>query len=115
MAHVMVTTEDGLVLAERVAVADRFGLRLRGLALRPPPRPGGGLFLPRCNAIHTLGLRYALDVVFLAADDRVVRIVRGVGPNRLVFGGRGAASVLELPAGRLPPASPRPGERLRLA
>ncbi len=112
--HVVVATEEGVLLADRVAVADRFWLRMLGLAWSPPPEAGGGLLIPRCRAIHTFGMRYALDIVFLDAACSVIRVERDVRPGRFLVGGRLAASILEVPAGRLPASHPRPGERLNL-
>jgi len=71
--------------------------RLLGLAgLRSLPA-GAGLLLPRTRSIHTCGMRFALDLVWLGGDGRVVRIDRGVGPWR-VRGCRAAQAVVELPS-----------------
>ena len=72
--------------------------RLLGLALLPVERAGPGLLIPRCASIHTFGMRFALDVHFLDGEDRVIRSVFGLSPCRATAC-RGAASVLELPAG----------------
>ncbi len=69
--------------------------RLRGLIGRPSPRP---LLLAPARSIHTCGMRVAIDAVFLDADLRVLKVVRGLGPWRLASA-RGARAVLELPAG----------------
>jgi uncharacterized membrane protein (UPF0127 family) len=71
--------------------------RLLGLAgLRALP-PRTALQLPRTRSIHTLGMRFALDLVWLDRDERVVRIDRGVRPWR-VRGCRMASHVVELPS-----------------
>jgi uncharacterized membrane protein (UPF0127 family) len=71
--------------------------RLRGLAgLRALP-PHAALLLPRTRSIHTLGMRFALDLIWLDGAGRVVRIDRGVRPGRL-RACRAARSVVELPA-----------------
>ena len=82
----------------RFFVARSGRARLLGLALlaRAPPR-GCALLLPRCRSVHTAGMRFALDVAFLDAAGRVVRVARAVPPWRLVSC-RGAAAVLESPA-----------------
>ena len=72
--------------------------RLLGLALRRAPPEGWALLLPRCRSVHTFGMRFAIDVVFLDAGGRVVRVVTGVRPGRVVTCRR-AAAVLELRAG----------------
>ena len=77
-------------------VAETFAERARGLIGRPPPPPGRGLLIPRCNAIHTLFMRYPIDATFLDREGRVVKVVRGIRPGRLfVWGGWRARQVLE--------------------
>jgi uncharacterized protein len=72
--------------------------RLVGLALRRRPPPDLALLLPRCRSVHTFGMRFALDLVWLDRAGRVVAIERGVAPWRLRVR-RDAAAVLEAPAG----------------
>ena len=69
--------------------------RLRGLIGRREPRP---LLLVPAAAIHTWGMRFAIDAVFLDAELRVVKVVRRLPPRRFAAA-RGARAVLELPAG----------------
>lgn len=72
--------------------------RLRGLLSSTPLPSGCGLLLEHCKAIHTLGMRRAIDVVFLTADGVVVKMHRGLGAGRLAWCPR-ASRVLELAAG----------------
>jgi hypothetical protein len=61
--------------------------------------PGPALLIPRCRSVHTFGMRFALDLVWLDRAGRVVAVDEGVPPNR-VRTRREAAGVLEVPAGR---------------
>ena len=70
--------------------------RLLGLALLSRARAGAGLLIPRCRSVHTLGMRFEIDVLFLDGDGRVIDSRRAVGPNRVVSC-RAAAAVLEVP------------------
>jgi uncharacterized membrane protein (UPF0127 family) len=70
--------------------------RLLGLALLREPPPCA-LLLPRTRAVHTFGMRFALDLVWLDAAGGVVRIDRDVPPRR-VRCCRRARAVLERPA-----------------
>ena len=72
--------------------------RLLGLALRRRP-PAHALLLPRCRSVHTFGMRFPLDLIWLDRDGRVLRVDEAVPPWR-VRSCRGAAAVLE--AGRMP-------------
>jgi uncharacterized protein len=71
--------------------------RLVGLAFRRSVPPGTGLLLPRCRSVHTFGMRFALDLVWLDAAGEVVRVDRGVPPRR-VRSCRAARSVVEWPS-----------------
>jgi hypothetical protein len=86
-----------LVYDREVPVADRFRARLLGLSHLDREEAGPGLLIPRCAAVHTFGMRFALDVHFLDADGVVLSSRRAVPPRRFVAH-RGAASVLEIPA-----------------
>lgn len=84
-------------LGVRVPVATGFGARLLGLALLPRERAGPGLLLPRCRSVHSFGMRFTIDVVFLDAGGNEIRRER-LRPRRLAWERR-AAAVLELPLG----------------
>ena len=71
--------------------------RLLGLAWLPRERAGSGLLLPRCASVHTFGMRFALDLFFLDAEERVLAVHRSVRRGHVV-GYRRARAVLEIPA-----------------
>ncbi len=86
------------VASRRVPVAVTLPSRLLGLAMLRAGRAGEGLLIPRCRSVHTFGMRFPLDLVFLDRARRPLAIMPAVPPNR-VAGHRGASAVLELPAG----------------
>jgi len=80
-----------------VPVATTRVSRLLGLALISRERAGAGLLIPRCRSIHTFGMLFPLDLVFLDREGRVVELCRNVSAGRVVR--RPAAdAVLELPS-----------------
>jgi uncharacterized membrane protein (UPF0127 family) len=85
-------------MGREVPLARGARARLLGLALLDHDRAGPGLLIPHCRSVHTFGMRFALDVVFLDAGGRAVSVRRSVPANR-VISERGAVAVLELPAG----------------
>lgn len=100
---------DGVVLAS-VEVAGELGARWRGLLGRDGI--DGGLVLPRTRAVHTLGMRFAIDVAFL---DRQLQVVDActMAPWR-VGRPRWCASVLEAQAGAFERWGLRVGDHLEL-
>jgi uncharacterized protein len=71
--------------------------RLFGLALLSRERAGAGLLIPRCSSVHTLGMLFRLDLLFVDLEGRVIEIRRNVPPIRLVRC-PAADAVLELPS-----------------
>lgn len=78
----------------KVIIADSFRRRLRGLAFRR--RADHALLIPNCRSVHTFGMRFALDLYWLAGDGTTVRVDRAVPPWR-VRTCREACAVLEWP------------------
>jgi len=89
------------VLADRLKRAEGFGQQLIGLIGAPVLPAGSGLWLPRCNAIHTFGLRFPIDVLFADVSWRVVRLLHTLPPLRICLPIRHACHTIELPAGTL--------------
>jgi len=84
-------------LGFEVPVATTWLTRLLGLAFLLRHRAGAGLLIPRCRSVHTFGMRFPLDVLFLDGEGRVIELRRGVR-SRCVIRCRGALAVLELPS-----------------
>ena len=85
------------LLGFEVPVAATRVSRLLGLALLSRERAGAGLLIPRCRSIHTFGMLFRLDLLFLDREGRVVELCRSVPGGRVVR--RPAAdAVLELPS-----------------
>jgi uncharacterized protein len=86
-----------VLLGFEVPVATTRLSRLLGLALLPRERAGEGLLIPRCRCVHTLGMRFPLDLLFLDRGGRVIEIHRSIPSCRLARC-PAADSVLELPS-----------------
>jgi uncharacterized membrane protein (UPF0127 family) len=107
-----VLSKDGRILVAHLSQARRFHERLLGLMGRAPPGPGKALLLRRCGSIHTCFMRFPLEVIFLDAEDRVVRRIRHVRPWSFALGGRNAVSAVEMESGWLAPDAVQTGDRL---
>ena len=101
-----------IVLGEKVRTADTFLSRFVGLLGTAAIREGEGLWIVPCRSVHTLGMRYPIDVAFLDARGVVVGILEGLPPNRLGRSVRDARGALELRAGTLAVTRTAPGDRL---
>ena len=66
-----------------VHVAGPFAARRKGLAKMDPMPPDRALHIMRCNSVHTVGMRFALDLVWVGRDGRVVRVDEHVAPRRV--------------------------------
>jgi uncharacterized protein len=87
------------ILGREVPVASGPRARLLGLSHLDREQAGPGLLIPRCSSVHTFGMRFALDLVFLDHAGRPCSVRREVPPRRVAFDRR-ASAVLELPAHR---------------
>ena len=107
-----VRTERGDLLIERLHLAATPWRRLRGLLGRTGLAAGEGMLIRPCGGVHSLGMRFAIDVIFLDRAGTVLRVVRDLRPWRLAPGPRGTHAVLEIQSGWLPPSAIPEGTRL---
>jgi uncharacterized protein len=97
MDVVTLRQDDGRVACQRCSVASRPWTRMRGLLGRSGLEPGEGMLFPRTGSIHTMFMRFPIDVVFLDGEMRVLSVRPGVPAWRTVMQ-RGARATLELAA-----------------
>ena len=97
----LISTRTQAVIVENLRVANKPWSRICGLLFKPALTSNQGLALIPCNSIHSLGMRYAIDVIYLDKKNRVVKCSSDFKPNSLgpvVFKSR---AVIEMPAGKL--------------
>jgi uncharacterized membrane protein (UPF0127 family) len=111
-AIVVRAASDGRIVCERCYVAATFLSRLVGLLRKPSLDPREGLLLTRAAAVHTLFMRFPIDVVFLDRERRVVAVSERLRPWRHTSC-PGARAVLELPADAWKRSGCRVGDALR--
>jgi uncharacterized membrane protein (UPF0127 family) len=102
----------GEVVAARVSRALTPWRRAVGYLDRSRIEVREGLWFDRCSAIHTIGMRASIDVVFVDERAMVLRVVSRAPRNRFLSGGPHASAVLEL-AGGVAEEFVRPGDRLQ--
>ncbi len=82
-----------------VRPAFSFWSRLLGWMFAPAPKDNEGLLLSPCRRIHTFGMRFAIDAVYLDRSGRILAVEEGLAPGRAGGVYRGCCRVLELKAG----------------
>ena len=63
--------------------ADQFFCRLRGLLGRAPLTRNQGLLITPCSQVHTVGMKYSLDIIFMDKTGRITKCVTNLKPNRI--------------------------------
>jgi uncharacterized membrane protein (UPF0127 family) len=102
------------VLAHCVEVADVGAKRRKGLLGRQELRAGEGLWIRPCEAVHTFGMQFPIDLVYLDRKLRVKKVRSGMRPWRL-SACLTAHSVLELASGTVRETQTRPGDRIEFS
>jgi uncharacterized protein len=101
-------------LSLRVTAADTHWARLKGLVGRVHLKADEGIWVIPSKGIHTVGVLFPIDLVYLDAQHRVIHVLECFGtflirPLRL-----NCASVLELPTRTLYSSQTRVGDQLRI-
>ena len=94
----LVNERTGRAFVSQLEVAVDSATRNKGLLGRDGLEAGRGLVIAPTNAVHTFFMRFAIDIVFVARDGRVVKIRHAVPARRITAAFR-AFAVIELPAG----------------
>jgi uncharacterized membrane protein (UPF0127 family) len=107
----VVNVTQGTIIGRNIGRADNLWTRFRGLMLRAGLAEDEGLFIVPCSSIHMFLMRFALDVVYLDKELKVVKTVPNLKPWRISFGGQGK-SMLELPVGAIARSRTRTVDRI---
>ena len=102
-------------LATKVRKADSFLTRLVGLLKRTNLGPEEALWLAPSKGIHTIGMKFPIDVAFLDKDNVVLGIISGLVPYRVTGVRLKGHSVLELPKGTLKKSRTEVGDQLEIS
>ena len=76
---------------------------------------GTGLWIEPSHGVHTLGMRFPIDVIYLSGDKRVVHMERSLRPWRIAPVSMQTASVLELPGSTLERTGTAVGDEIEIA
>src|SRR4030043_1691072 len=92
---------NGKELSNNVTIADTLFKRMKGLLGKKEMLNGEALWIKPCISVHTLFMKFPIDIVFLNKRNQVIAAIRNLQPNHITRLYSKAASVLELPAGIL--------------
>nr|WP_320025957.1 DUF192 domain-containing protein [uncultured Acetobacterium sp.] len=90
---------DNMLLLSEVKVADRFVTRLIGLLKTVVLTENQGLLLKKCNQVHTFGMKFAIDAIFLSKDGDILHMEQEMMPGKVSPYIKKAYWVLELASG----------------
>ena len=104
----------GMVLANRMEVADTSPKRNKGLLGRNSLAPGEALWIVPCDSVHTFGMRFPIDLIYLDRNNRIKKLCLEV-PAWRVSACLTAHSIIELPAGTIRDTGTRAGDVLEFS
>jgi hypothetical protein len=110
---VLVNATKKTVVSDNCHFANTVLKRMVGLLNRRQFGKGEGLLLDRCYGIHTFGMRFPIDVLFLDKDLRVIRAVKVLPPHRTCIV-RKSVYVLEVPVGALDTSRTEEGDQIQI-
>ncbi len=94
-----------------IEIADTSKKRRTGLLKYTGLTEGQGLWIVPCEAVHTFGMKFAIDVLFLNKKRKVLKVRKEMGRRRMALCLM-AHSVLELPAGTIDATGTMAGDQL---
>ncbi len=100
------------IIGANIKIAQTFFARLKGLMFQKSLMDGEGLLLCPCNMIHTFGMKFPIDVVFLSKKYVVLETVENLKQNKATSMIKGAAYTLELPVGIIKKANINKGDQI---
>lgn len=106
-----ITNSKGRVLADSADIADTSAKRRMGLLKHTRLDPGQGLWIAPSEGVHTFGMKFPIDVLFLNRHKKILKIRPNMVRGRISLSLR-AHSVLELPAGTVEETGTVAGEQL---
>jgi uncharacterized membrane protein (UPF0127 family) len=101
-------------VVENLEVAEALGTRTRGLIGHDPLHLGQGMLIRPCRWIHTFGMSFPIDVLYVNKRWRIVAVSEDLRPGRIDRPVPQAWFVVELAAGAIRQAGLKVGNRLEI-
>ncbi len=107
-------TDRGRLIVEDLEIAEDRRSRSRGLIGHAPLAMGQGMMLNPCRWIHTFGMSFPIDVIYVSKDWRVVAVSENLPPRRIDRPVPRAQLAIELAAGAIRQSGLRVGDHLEM-
>ena len=117
MKYQLLNRSKQTVLASEVELADTSWTRMKGLLGQTSDEftSGKGLWIIPSQGVHTIGMKFPIDVIYLDSSYRVIHLCHALHPFRIAAVKLKARSVIELPAGTLTQTQTSVGDVLEIS
>lgn len=111
----VINQTKSVILAHNVIIADSFLTRLKGLLGKPCLPDGWCLVLKPCRSVHTMFMRFDIDIIFVDSHNTVVSAINNMSPFRFSSYVRDSYLTIEFPAGTIKSTCTTPGDMIKIA
>lgn len=99
MTRKIINKSKEILLVDQLIEAETFFSRLKGLLGRKDLGEGQGILIRPCNSVHTVGMKFSIDVAFVDKNGKVVHLIRDMKPGKFSPLIRESKYVLEVKSG----------------
>ena len=110
----LTNTRNNRIVARTLLTAFDSASRRKGLLDHDSLADGSAMIIAPTSAIHTFAMRFAIDVIFVSKDGRVLKVRPHVRPRRIAAAWR-AFAVVEMASGAIQLSDTRAGDQLQLS
>ena len=111
----IIDSTRGCLIGSEITVAETSISRMVGLLPKSSLGRGQGLWIRPSSGVHTIGMRFIIDVIGLDKQLRVVKLWRNLVPHRITAISWNIRSVIELPAGNIDECGVSVGDQLQIS
>lgn len=108
----IINKRTGANIASRAKIAKSFLAKAVGLLLKKSFEHGEGLVFERCNGVHTLFLRFELDLIYVNKEKIVTKVIENFPKGKFSPFAFKASDLIELPAGTIKNTGTMIGDQL---
>ena len=105
-------TSRNSVVGETIEVAESASQKVKGLLGRECLEDGQGLLFKGAGSLHTMFMRFPIDIIYTDKNGKVTKVARAVRPFKLVGAPLRCYYAIELPVGAIEASRTQVGDRL---